>query len=200
MILCNECGNPISEGAEVCSECGALISAPSALTIPLKTVAGELWKCSRCNEQVEDLDVCWNCLTPRDGSPPETYFELETTAAEFAALRERMAALPSDELLRILNLDAKDYRKEALDLAKRELWKRGYTGSPNTQSNEITEEERAVAVQTLAQEVETEFWASIRDGDDPDDFREYIEHYPNGIYAVLARHKLRKLELMRPES
>ena len=194
MILCNECGNPISQGAEVCAECGALICDPSDLSVLAKTIVGGPWKCPHCNEQIDDeLDVCWNCLTPRDGSPPETYFELESTSAEFAALQEKMSVLPSDELLKILNFDSKDYRKEALEIARRELSKRGYPGSPKTEINEIKQKEHGIAVQTLAQEVETELWASIKDGDDPEDFREYIENYPDGIYAILARHKLRKL-------
>jgi formylglycine-generating enzyme required for sulfatase activity len=45
-----------------------------------------------------------------------------------------------------------------------------------------------------ATEVEIEFWESIRGGDDLLDFREYLEHYPNGIYAVIARNRVRKLE------
>src|SRR5260221_7636759 len=194
MILCNECGNPISQGAEVCTECGALICARSDLSVSPKAIVGGLSKCSHCNEEIDaDLDVCWNCLTPRDGSPAETYFELEPTSAEFAALQEKLSALPSDELLKIVDFDSKDYRKEALEIARRELSKRGYPGSPKTEINEIKEKKHGIAVQTLAQEVETEFWVAIKDGDDPDDYREYIENYPSGVYAVIARHKLRKL-------
>jgi len=118
---------------------------------------------------------------------------LETTSLEFAALQEKMSALPSDELLKILNFDSTNYRKEALEIARRELSKRGYPGSPKTESNEIKGAKHGISVKTLAQEVETEFWTSIKDGDDPEDFREYIENYPNGVYAVIARHKLRKL-------
>ncbi len=45
-----------------------------------------------------------------------------------------------------------------------------------------------------ATEVEIEFWEAIKSGEDLLDFREYLEHYPNGIYAVIARNRLRKLE------
>jgi formylglycine-generating enzyme required for sulfatase activity len=43
-------------------------------------------------------------------------------------------------------------------------------------------------------EAEVEFWESIKGGDDLLDFREYLEHYPDGIYAVIARNRVRKLE------
>jgi len=40
---------------------------------------------------------------------------------------------------------------------------------------------------------ELEFWRSIKDGNDPADFDLYIEQFPNGIYAALARRKSAKL-------
>ena len=40
---------------------------------------------------------------------------------------------------------------------------------------------------------ELEFWRSIKDGDDPADFDLYVEQFPNGIYAALARRKSAKL-------
>ena len=42
--------------------------------------------------------------------------------------------------------------------------------------------------------VEEEFWALIKDSDDPLDFEEYLEHYPNGVYAPLARMRLKRLQ------
>jgi len=34
-----------------------------------------MWKCSKCSEQIEEaLDVCWNCGTSKDGSPPTAQF------------------------------------------------------------------------------------------------------------------------------
>ncbi len=42
-------------------------------------------------------------------------------------------------------------------------------------------------------EVELEFWRSIKDGNDPDDFGLYVEQFPTGIYARLARSKIAKL-------
>jgi eukaryotic-like serine/threonine-protein kinase len=48
---------------------------------------------------------------------------------------------------------------------------------------------------TLAgnQEVELEFWRAIKDGTDPDDFELYVQQFPTGIYAALAKRKIAKL-------
>ena len=43
------------------------------------------------------------------------------------------------------------------------------------------------------QEVELEFWRAIKDGNDPEDFELYIQQFPSGIYANLARRKITKL-------
>jgi eukaryotic-like serine/threonine-protein kinase len=43
------------------------------------------------------------------------------------------------------------------------------------------------------QEVELEFWRAIKDGNDPDDFELYIQQFPTGIYAALAKRKIAKL-------
>jgi hypothetical protein len=44
-----------------------------------------------------------------------------------------------------------------------------------------------------SQEVELEFWRAIKDGSDPEDFELYVQQFPNGIYAALARRKIGKL-------
>jgi len=43
------------------------------------------------------------------------------------------------------------------------------------------------------QAVELEFWRSIKDGSDPADFDLYVQQFPSGIYAALARRKSAKL-------
>jgi len=43
------------------------------------------------------------------------------------------------------------------------------------------------------QEVELEFWRAIKDGNDADDFELYVQQFPNGIYAALAKRKISKL-------
>src|SRR5204862_6564052 len=47
--------------------------------------------------------------------------------------------------------------------------------------------------QGSSQEIELEFWRAIKDGNDPDDFELYVQQFPNGIYAALAKRKIAKL-------
>ena len=47
--------------------------------------------------------------------------------------------------------------------------------------------------QGSSQEVELEFWRAIKDGNDPDDFELYVQQFPSGIYAALAKRKIAKL-------
>ena len=42
-------------------------------------------------------------------------------------------------------------------------------------------------------EVESEFWRSIKDSNDRNMFRAYLDVYPNGKFSVLAKRKLQKL-------
>jgi eukaryotic-like serine/threonine-protein kinase len=49
------------------------------------------------------------------------------------------------------------------------------------------------------QEVELEFWRAIKDGNDPDDFDLYVQQFPTGIYAALAKRKIAKLRGAAPE-
>jgi serine/threonine-protein kinase len=44
-----------------------------------------------------------------------------------------------------------------------------------------------------SQEVELEFWRAIKDGNDPEDFELYVQQFPSGIYAALARRKVARL-------
>ena len=52
---------------------------------------------------------------------------------------------------------------------------------------------------TGSQEVELEFWRAIKDGNDPDDFELYVQQFPTGIYAALAKRKIAKLRGIAPE-
>jgi serine/threonine-protein kinase len=47
---------------------------------------------------------------------------------------------------------------------------------------------------TQPKAVELEFWRSIKDGNDPADFDLYLQQFPSGIYAALARRKISKLK------
>jgi serine/threonine-protein kinase len=49
------------------------------------------------------------------------------------------------------------------------------------------------------QEVELEFWRAIKDGNDPEDFELYVQQFPTGIYAALAKRKIAKLRGVTPE-
>jgi eukaryotic-like serine/threonine-protein kinase len=49
------------------------------------------------------------------------------------------------------------------------------------------------------QEVELEFWRAIKDGNDPDDFELYVQQFPTGIYAALAKRKIAKLRGVAPD-
>src|SRR5687767_8939643 len=53
--------------------------------------------------------------------------------------------------------------------------------------------------QAGSQEVELEFWRAIKDGNDPDDFELYVQQFPTGIYAALAKRKIAKLRGAAPE-
>jgi RNA polymerase subunit RPABC4/transcription elongation factor Spt4 len=89
-----------------------------------------MWKCQNCGEQVEDnLDVCWNCQVAKDGSPAERYFST-TVPKGLGDLQERMSGQSTESLLRIINVDFRDYVDEALDLARAELEKRGLPQPP----------------------------------------------------------------------
>jgi len=46
------------------------------------------------------------------------------------------------------------------------------------------------ATAATAETIEAAFWMSIQDGDDPEEFESYLERYPNGHFAMLARKRL----------
>jgi eukaryotic-like serine/threonine-protein kinase len=46
---------------------------------------------------------------------------------------------------------------------------------------------------------ELEFWRSIKDGNDPDDFDLYVQQFPSGIYAALAKRRSAKLRGLATE-
>ena len=45
-----------------------------------------------------------------------------------------------------------------------------------------------------ANEVEMEFWRSIKDSDAAGDYRAYLEQYPEGAFAALAKSRLERLQ------
>jgi len=63
-------------------------------------------------------------------------------------------------------------------------------GTPKAQAAAAGDSKRSRA---STQEVELEFWRAIKDGNDPDDFDLYVQQFPTGIYAALAKRKIAKL-------
>ncbi len=58
-------------------------------------------------------------------------------------------------------------------------------------------EDTAIASARLEAErlaVEREFWSSVKNSNDPEEFRAYLERYPAGTYESLARTRLARLE------
>jgi len=51
-----------------------------------------------------------------------------------------------------------------------------------------------------SQEVEVEFWRSIKDSDDPEDYDLYLQQFPQGPYARLAERKIAKLRRSAPDA
>jgi serine/threonine protein kinase len=46
---------------------------------------------------------------------------------------------------------------------------------------------------TQGSEAETEFWDGVKDSDDPEDLRLYIEQFPNGLFIDQAKRKIAAL-------
>lgn len=59
----------------------------------------------------------------------------------------------------------------------------------NTSAGSLT----GVPASTVAQEVELVYWKEIKDSDDVEDFRDYLAKFPAGIYADLARRRVKRL-------
>jgi hypothetical protein len=51
-----------------------------------------------------------------------------------------------------------------------------------------------LSAQTASEAAETAFWDSVKDSREPDEVRAYLEKFPNGLFAPLARIRLRNLE------
>ncbi len=56
------------------------------------------------------------------------------------------------------------------------------------------------AVEASASEAEVEFWRSIQNSTDLDEFEVYLAQFPKGAYAALAKHKLSKLREQAEEA
>ena len=54
--------------------------------------------------------------------------------------------------------------------------------------------EKPVQTVVVDNTAEIEFWKSVKDSDDPDMFQAYLDEYPNGKFAPLARLKIKRLK------
>ena len=59
-------------------------------------------------------------------------------------------------------------------------------------SERLTAEQ--LAAERLAAEGELLFWESVKDSDNPADLQAYLDRYPDGVYAALARNRLQALQ------
>ena len=81
----------------------------------------------------------------------------------------------------------------ALSQALKHALEGGSTDDESEKTIAIPAKKLPGAARPGQQEAELEFWRSIKDGNDPEDFELYVQQFPNGIYAALAKRKIAKL-------
>lgn len=64
---------------------------------------------------------------------------------------------------------------------------------PGTRPGGMTTPPTSGSVTSLTQEVELVYWKDVKDSDDPEDLYGFLEKFPGGIYADLAKRRLRRL-------
>ncbi len=65
-------------------------------------------------------------------------------------------------------------------------------GSGATPARTASSSSGPAGVATVTQELELVYWKDVRDSDDALDLQGFLDRFPNGIYADLARRRLRK--------
>ena len=68
------------------------------------------------------------------------------------------------------------------------------TAPEQSRSSRSAEDSRPSRTASQSQEVEVEFWRSIKDSTESEDFDLYVQQFPQGAYAALARRKIEKLQ------
>jgi serine/threonine-protein kinase len=53
---------------------------------------------------------------------------------------------------------------------------------------------KAAAPEPVSSEADKEFWEGVKDSDDPDDVKLYLEQFPNGVFAEQAKQKIAALK------
>ena len=77
---------------------------------------------------------------------------------------------------------------------KREALATTAAAPPGKASAAARLEAERLAAKRLAEERELAFWTSVRDSRDAAELQAYLDRYPDGAYAVLARSRLKRLE------
>lgn len=73
--------------------------------------------------------------------------------------------------------------------------------SPNPQGNAVVAlRSRAILPKDSAEQYELAFWDSIKDSDHAADYEAYLQAYPNGRFAALARARIERLRAAAPKS
>jgi eukaryotic-like serine/threonine-protein kinase len=70
--------------------------------------------------------------------------------------------------------------------------KRILEGKPPEDPDEVLSQPLS-APRTQGSEAETEFWNDVKDSDDPDDLKLYIEQFPRGVFIEQAKRKISAL-------
>lgn len=65
--------------------------------------------------------------------------------------------------------------------------------APGAQAAAIVAPKPRARVESKASEAEVEFWRALQNSNDAAEFEFYLEQFPEGTYAQLARHKIAKL-------
>ncbi len=86
------------------------------------------------------------------------------------------------------------------EIEKTVILPRGLAGvAPKDEGDATVLRTLAMAPAQHTKATELEFWRSIKDGNDPADFDLYVQQYPSGIYAALAKRRSAKLRGLATE-
>ena len=115
----------------------------------------------------------------------------------------RMAApwpppVPGGEESPELELAFWEFIKDSQDAAEFAAYLEKYPGGTfaalaETRRNALLEEPGSSDREAKADAVELAYWDTMKDSDNPDMFRAYLERYPNGAFAPLAKVRLGEL-------
>jgi formylglycine-generating enzyme required for sulfatase activity len=76
----------------------------------------------------------------------------------------------------------------------------GVTVPENTSVEQATGHRRGVLPKDSAEQVELTFWDSVKDSTHASDYEAYLQAYPNGRFAALARARIERLKASAPKA